>query len=381
MNDCHYNNIPDHCFHGEFWKKNPQFLVKNHPGYYEHCLDYAHPEVRDFYKALIVETLDRYDIDGLELDFMRECVLFSGGKEAEGRAILTEWMRTIHKLVEEAAAKRGHPIHLGIRVPSRPETALALGLDSIAWAKEGLIDMLVPTPRWASLEYDMPLEQWRELLGTSKVTLGGGLEILYRPMPNGPATPVSPDLAKGAAISVWSRGADALYLFNYFQDADPHAKWSVPVYTSTLSTMGSMDRLLKESRTIGITYRDITAPGEAYRATLPAEGKEIALSMRIGPIPKSPWQCDLTLEFASSKETTFAPPMVSVNGKPCELGKEETPAPNRHVMTFHVPLESLVDAKPQEIAIAAKAASGETVYRVERVEMAFAPAAQTEKNP
>ena len=43
-------------------------------------------EVRDYYKALIVESLDRYDIDGLELDFMREPYLFSAGKETEGAA-------------------------------------------------------------------------------------------------------------------------------------------------------------------------------------------------------------------------------------------------------------------------------------------------------
>ncbi|MGO8749802.1 MAG: hypothetical protein ACLQNE_27985 [Thermoguttaceae bacterium] len=24
MNDCHYNDIPDHPFHGSFWKKNPR---------------------------------------------------------------------------------------------------------------------------------------------------------------------------------------------------------------------------------------------------------------------------------------------------------------------------------------------------------------------
>ena len=221
MNDCHYNDIPDHPFHGSFWKKNPQLRRKNCSGYFATCLDYAAPEVRDYFKALVAESLDRYDIDGLELDFMREPYLFSAGKEAEGAPILTGWMREVRKLTAEAAARRGHPVHLGVRVPSRPEVASAMGLDAVTWAKEGLIDLLVVTPRWATLEFDMPIEQWRQMLGASKVTLAGGLEVRYQPCPGGPASIVTPELAAGAAVSVLSQGADAVYLFNYFQTGHP----------------------------------------------------------------------------------------------------------------------------------------------------------------
>ena len=221
MNDCHYNDIPDHPFHGSFWKKNPQLRRKNCSGYFATCLDYAAPEVRDYFKALVAESLDRYDIDGLELDFMREPYLFSAGKEAEGAPILTGWMREVRKLTAEAAARRGHPVHLGVRVPSRPEVASAMGLDALTWAKEGLIDLLVVTPRWATLEFDMPIQQWRQMLGASKVTLAGGLEVRYQPCPGGPASVVTPELAAGAAVSVLSRGADAVYLFNFFQTGHP----------------------------------------------------------------------------------------------------------------------------------------------------------------
>ena len=233
----------------------------------------------------MVETLERYDIDGLELDFMREPYLFSAGKEAEGAPILTGWIREVRKLVDETAAKRGHPIRLGVRVPSRPEVALGMGLDAVAWAKEGLIDLLVVTPRWATLEFDMPIRRWRQLLGASKTTLAGGLEILYRPWPDGPATAVTPELATGAALSVLSRGADAVYLFNYFQDECPG--WPLPVYQKTLKAMASLDSLVKQPRCVGITYRDITAPGENYQPPLPATGKELVFRLKLGPIQHS----------------------------------------------------------------------------------------------
>jgi len=119
MNDVHENHNLKHPFHSELWR-NPELFRKGHPGYYARALDYAHSEVCDHYRALIVETLQRYDIDGLELDFMREPYLFSRGEEAAGGKILTQWLKAILQLVDEAAARRKHPVKLGVRVPSEP---------------------------------------------------------------------------------------------------------------------------------------------------------------------------------------------------------------------------------------------------------------------
>ena len=121
MNDVHYNDNLDHPFHSPFWRK-PELFRDGHPGYFARALDYAHAEVRDHYLALITETLERYDIAGLELDFMREPYLFSMGREPEGRQILTGWLREIRTLAKAAAKRRGHAVMLGVRVPSSPDT-------------------------------------------------------------------------------------------------------------------------------------------------------------------------------------------------------------------------------------------------------------------
>ena len=109
MNDCHENDIPAHPFHGSFWVKNPQFRRQNCSGYFATCLDYARPEVRDYYMALIQETLDRYDIDGLELDFMREPYVFSADKEKEGAPILTGWLREVRQRSRQSRRQAGTP--------------------------------------------------------------------------------------------------------------------------------------------------------------------------------------------------------------------------------------------------------------------------------
>jgi len=295
--------------------------------------------VRDHFKALIVETLERYDIDGLELDFMREPYDFSGGKEAEGGRILTGWVREVRKLVTDAAAKRGYPIRLGVHVPSRPEVALGLGLDGSTWAKEGLIDLLTVTPRWATLEFDMPIHQWQQLLGSSKVTLAGGLEVRYQPSPYGPWSLVSPEIATGGAVSVLSRGADAVYLFNFFLDG--HPGWPLPIYRKTLQGMTSLDSLLERPRRVGITFRDVTAPAEKYKPPLPVMGKEFVFSMNLGPLSDSRWLCELLIGFEPDRGTSAPAPSVWVNGKPCQARHEEKTKEGPHLVSYSVPTTAL----------------------------------------
>jgi hypothetical protein len=361
MNDCHCNDIPDHPFHGSFWKKNPQFRRQNVSGYFATCLDYAHPEVLEYFESLIAETLERYDIDGLELDFMREPYLFSAGKEAEGATILTQWMRHIRKLTAEAAAKRGHLILLGVRVPSRPEVAVGWGLDAITWAKEGLIDVLVVTPRWATLEFDMPIQQWRERLRGSRVTLAGGLELLYRPCSDGTPSIVTPEQAVGAAFSVLSRGADAVYLFNYFQDT---TGWPRPAYLSTLKAMDSLDSLQSLPRCIGVTFRDITGPGESYRPPLPATGRELVFPMEIGPVQQTNRACEVLIGFAPSPDSPITVPTAQVNGQTCTV-RDDTTKDGLRLVRFKVPAAAMTEAGSCVIKISGKDQDTVTVRRVE----------------
>ena len=214
-------------------------FAKGRAGYFARALDYAQPEVRDHYRALVVETLSRYDVDGLELDFMREPYLFSQGKEAEGGVLLTAWLRDIRGLVDEAAKRRGHADEDGSPRPFASRKPLwAWGSTRRPGSSERLVDTVVVTPRWATLEFDMPLRKWRELLG-DRVTLAGGLEVSIRSYPGGPGRAVTAEEATGAAVEVLSSGADAVYLFNYFQDASPG--WPIPEYQRVLGAMGSLD--------------------------------------------------------------------------------------------------------------------------------------------
>ncbi len=352
--------IPAHPFHGSFWVKNPQLRRKNCSGYFATCLDYANPEVRAFYMSLVAEVLERYDPDGIELDFMREPYVFSADKEREGAPILTGWMREVRQRVAEAAARRGHPVRLSVRVPSRPEVAVAMGLDAITWAKEGLIDVLVTTPRWATLEFDLPIAQWRQALGNAKVALLGGLEVLYRPVPGGPASTVSPELAIGAATSVLSQGADAVYLFNYFPGTFPP-----PVYQETLRAMASLNSVQKLPRRVGVTYRDITAPGEQYLAPLPATGKDATFRIRLGPVPDRHWLCDVVVGVAPAPGAVGSGLSVRVNGTPCQFLSEESAKGELRLASFRVPASALKGTEVHEVKVTSEEQAPVSIRQVE----------------
>jgi hypothetical protein len=235
-----------------------------------------------------------------------------------------------------------------------------MGLNAAGWAREGLIDLLVATPRWATLEFDMPLAQWRKLMGDSKTTLAGGLEILYRPWPGGPAAAASPEIATGAALSVLANGADVVYLFNHFQGT-----WPQPVFQKTLKAMNALNTLLEQPRCVGITYRDITAPKETYAPPLPATGKTLAFRIKLGPLPKSPGPCTLRVGLVPAQQgAATAVPTVTVNDEPCSLRGEATENGLR-VLSFIVPPTALGKTGVLKIKIASADAKELTVQRLE----------------
>ncbi len=67
--------------------------------------NYAKVEVREHYLKLAVEVLERYDVDGLELDWIRSIPVFNDDEIERGREILTDFVRTVRRQTQ-AAAKR-----------------------------------------------------------------------------------------------------------------------------------------------------------------------------------------------------------------------------------------------------------------------------------
>jgi len=129
-------------------------------------VDYSHGIVREKLFQMSRDICTGYDIDGLCLDFMREMQLFKsvamGGKASgAARKQLTDLMRRIRKTADEAAAKRGRPILLAVRIPDSAPYCKDVGIDLEAWFAEKLVDIVIGGGNFQ-------LNPWAYLVGLSK---------------------------------------------------------------------------------------------------------------------------------------------------------------------------------------------------------------------
>jgi hypothetical protein len=332
MNDIHCVDNEQHPIHSSFWRNHPE---RRRVGYrfkewQDKALDFGREDVREYSLALIREIAELYDMDGLELDWMRFGFHFRPGFEQAGVPLLTAFTKEARNILDAAEQKRGHRIQLAARVPSRPETALGLGMDAVSWAREGLIDLLVVTPFWATAETDMPIEIWKQLLWGSKTKLAAGLEILFRPFAE--ITELMPDKAnanilnsietvRGMAWSYINRGVDAVYLFNYMALKSDNESGNQELIVShalvkEIGQIADIEKMRGKSRRHVVTYADTWAPGEPSGKLLPAKLKKDGWSaFRIHIGEASPEQPAYVVISILDGGTI---PDIWINGTKCE---------------------------------------------------------------
>ncbi len=193
-------------------------------------VDFAVPEVREQVFSIIQDVCQRYDIDGLELDFFRQLTCFKStawGQPVtqEERDMMTGLLRRVRAMTEEVAQERGRPLLIAVRVPDCPEYSRALGLDWEQWLQEDLIDILVVGSYFQ-------LRPWEDT-----VQLGHQYDVPVYPCLENPSMGAprhGPDrMARYAeeayrawAMNVWNSGADGVYLFNFnYYFALEHPLW------------------------------------------------------------------------------------------------------------------------------------------------------------
>ncbi|MFM7322222.1 MAG: SUMF1/EgtB/PvdO family nonheme iron enzyme [Armatimonadota bacterium] len=144
--------------HGMQWQPSwgkPNFpeIALEHPewcnlwrdGTRDVTLNYAFPEVREHRLRILRELATHYDIDGIELDWMRHCRYFPAGQQRAYLQTMTEFVGQVRGMLDDVARKKGRArLVLGHRVPSTPDEGLGIGIDTIAWAKRGFADYVVP---------------------------------------------------------------------------------------------------------------------------------------------------------------------------------------------------------------------------------------------
>jgi hypothetical protein len=209
MNELHDVDFPGSPLLSEFWKRHPEYRVGGYEGWGAMALNYAEPEVRDYYFALLSEVCNRYDIDGLEMDFMRFPYYFPRDtvKMREHADIMTAFVRRVRAMTEARGKERGRPLLLTARVPSTLKGCAYVGLDPAAWTREQLIDFLTVGP-FLSTEVDIPVRDIKAACPGIPVYTSIEYTLGDRPMTR--------EGTRAAAATLFAAGADGIYSFNHF---------------------------------------------------------------------------------------------------------------------------------------------------------------------
>jgi len=304
-----------------FWREHPE--LRRAPYRWERSwegsFDYGQKVVRDHHLNLLRELFERYDMFGLELDWMRWGMMFAPGHEEAGRELLNNFVREVRKLADAAEMRLGHPIQLAHRLPADPQSCMALGYDPITWAHEGLAHMVTLSAFCAATHFDYAIDIWRSMLGGKVKLLAQVENAVYT---SGQSV-LSHEFLYGSAASSFQRKADGIYLFNEcYRESDERE-----LLLEELNQAGDLETLRKINRRHAFTHPQVCAPGEPRRSLLPITlrhtnrdedfsrwDKNISLRIGLGPKPQS-GRAILRLGFSADAPDMSAVEM-RVNTKP-----------------------------------------------------------------
>lgn len=214
MNDLHFTD-PDlyaPAAQSDFWLEHPEYRMGDYSGWHaDGALNFAYEEVRQYKLNLIREQCELFDLDGIELDFMRFLVYFPYGKGRDYLDVMTDFVRKARTIADEVGEQWGRKILLAVRVPPRIDLCLDKGFDVPVWTHENLIDMITVAAHWID-DPELPVSKFIKDLGDIDIPVYASLESgQYHPREFR-----SHGMYRAAAAHCLNQGADGIYLFNFF---------------------------------------------------------------------------------------------------------------------------------------------------------------------
>lgn len=351
MNDVHNADNINDPMHSMFYKNNLDYRRAMHRDekWEDRQLNYLIKEVRDYHFGILKEYFNKYDFDGMELDWMRFGNHFPVGYEDTGREVLNKFMKDARGLADKYEIIRGHKIEIGARVPVTPESAYDMGIDGVGWALTGYVDNLVPSPFWHTSQADIPVERWKRQVAGTGCKIAPCLEICLRqyafPKCKNEFQFNSIETMRGAAHSFISRGADAIYTFNYM-DKQKFA-YNDEQYKQIISETG-LNGYMSERRRVILTFTDRQPEGTMTNEVLPSTlEKEIFKGFRLhtGDILANEKRLVL-LSFQCIKTMYENTVSVYTNSEKCSFIGEFNPGnpnPVNSVFAWEIPVKAYKD--------------------------------------
>ncbi len=236
MNDTHHRSLDrNHPLCSLFAIEHPEYVIQQPDGRTnETALDYSHPEVREHRLAIMREIVEGYEVDGLELNFVRWAKHFPRDKGREKAAVMTDFVGRIRAMLDAATKKRGRKRPtLGVRVPESVDACWLAGVDIETWVRRGWINYVVIST-WNNTDPQLPVGEFARFTkpaGVDTIVVMGNMigsiysgppSILDRPIAMSAKHKTDSYLgmlitepeARGAAANYYAWGADSISFWN-----------------------------------------------------------------------------------------------------------------------------------------------------------------------
>jgi len=270
-------------------KTHPDWVIKT--WWWQGLWNLAVPEVREYQLGILHELAEKYELDGIQLDFARHIPCLPLGRQWELRDHVTEFVRMVRMMLIDIENKRGKPFLLSVKVPKNLAGCHADGFDVETWSRQNLVDIFTLGSR--SMNVDVA--------GFRRITAGRNIK-LQPCLDDHHATdgyrfpPI--ELFRGIFGNWWQQGADSVVTFNW-SNASPEVceKYSI-LWGSKLYNLGPISQ--------GQAYHEVGSP-----ETIAYRDKFFAVERRGG----YPW----AEGFFGRNDDAPLPAMLANDGKPTAL--------------------------------------------------------------
>lgn len=180
------------------------------------AVDYGEGAVREQVFRIAEEVIERYDVDGIDLDFFRHPLFFRpqyrGDPVTQAHCDqMTGLVRRIRTAADAAAAKRGRPFGLSARIPDSVPFCREIGLDVMQWLRESLFDSLSGSGYFH-------LNPWSEFAALGRSHGLPAIACISGSRMRHPQTgkPLPIERLRGEILSAWRAGVSGIFLYNLF---------------------------------------------------------------------------------------------------------------------------------------------------------------------
>ena len=259
------------------------------PRWFWSAWNYEIPAVREKIFRVLEDVCQRYDVDGLHLDYWRHIKFFPPTQElqpVEPRHVkmMNDFLRRIRQMTKREGRRRGRPLIIAASVPLTVERSLFVGLDIKTWLKEDLVDVLAGDGGYT------PQAMAPQVRKLTALTHQYGVPfypcISRKGMVKGPLDR-RVEAWRGTAMNIWHAGGDGILVYDFNPPEDGYEPLAQSI--QKLNEIGSPQLLKGLEKLYSIDHTTPVGgyhlPGWVVPNRLPitcAPGSTVTLPLSVG---------------------------------------------------------------------------------------------------